>query len=225
MSLTASRRFSSRRALFVAVAAALASVLSPAAYADPLLSGTAGTGTNTFYFTLDFRDFPAPQSYAFAYKSNASSLTFEQILQGLTGIPTFTTRIGAPGMFGASLNGLGFAGKEKYNTFASTVPGAPNNSGEPYGYFSQWNSPTGLDGSWISDSVGISFQPINAGQYAGASWVADYRAVTSDTTPRPRTPQVAVAAAPEPSALALLTIFGSGTGASVLVRRRKRKND
>ncbi len=215
MRLSPSRRFSSRLLLTTVVAAALAAAPRMAS-ADPLLSGTAGTGANTFYFTLDFRDFSAPQSYAFAYKSNATTLTFEQILNGLaSGVPTFTTRISQSAQFGASLNGLGFAGKEKYNIFGGA------NSGEPNGYFSQWNSLTGLDGSWNSDLVGISNQTIGVNQYVGASWLADY---TAGSALPPRTPQIGAAAAPEPGTLALLAAASGPMGLALACRRKTKRS-
>ena len=199
-----------RAALFATAAAAFA--LAPAAHADPLLSGTAGSGANTFFFTLDFRDFAAPQSYAFAFKSDQSTLTFEQVLNGLTAVPTFSLQTSPTASFGTSLDGISYAGKTKFNVFGGA------NSGEPNGYFSQWSSPTGLDGTWAENQVGISFQTVNAGNYVGASWVSDF----NNPALPPRTPQAAAAAAPEPGTLALL-LMGGGTGAAGLglVRRRK----
>ena len=201
----------SRTALF---AAAFAALFAPAVHAAPLISGTAGTGANTFFFTLDFYDFAAPQSYAFAYKSDQSTLTFEQILNGLTAVPTFSIQTSQFAGLGTSLNGISYDGKTKFNVFGGA------NSGEPNGYFSQWRSPTGLDGDWIFNrDNGISSQPINAGQYAGASWLSDFR----NAALPPRTPQVGTsAAAPEPGTLVLLLLGGTSAGATVLARRRRK---
>ena len=203
----------SRTALF---AAAFAALFAPAVHAEPLISGTAGTGANTFFFTLDFYDFAAPQSYAFAYKSDQSTLTFEQILNGLTAVPTFSIQTSQFAGLGTSLNGISYDGKTKFNDFNG------NNSGEPNGYFNQWRSPTGLDGTWTSnDENGISTQMISAGSYAGASWVSDFNTVRAASVP-PRTPQVAAVAAPEPGTLALLLLGGTSAGATVLARRRRK---
>lgn len=194
------------------LAAAFAALFAPAVHAEPLISGTAGTGANTFFFTLDFRDFAAPQSYAFAYKSSQSTVTFEQILNGLTAVPTFSIQTSQFAGLGTSLNGISYDGKTKFNVFGGS------NSGEPNGYFSQWNSPTGLDGTWAQNNVGISLQTINAGQYVGASWLSDF----NNAALPPRTPQVAAAAAPEPGSLALLLLGGTSAGGMVLARRRKK---
>ena len=173
----------------------------------PNLAGTVGTGTNTFYFALDFRDFTAPQFYSFAVKSNATTLKFDTLLSQLTTLPGFTTRISDGGSFGLSLDGIGYAGKEKYNNFAGL------DSGEPFGYWGQYNSQNGT--AWNFNDFGISQQPsISAGQYFGASWVHDYR------TDNGAAPRVTFAtSAPEPGTCALL-LSGGLMGVAVVRRRR-----
>lgn len=206
-------RFAPRRsaALLPFAAAALAACACPAARAqEPLITAFAGTGANTYFFVMDFRDFAAPQSYAFGLRSSASSLTFQQVLDGLGAVPTFTTRISNSAQFGPSLNGLGFAGKEKFNVFGG------ENSGEPNGYWAQWNSPTGAPNSWAFNDFGIGTQTVAAGQWVGASWTADFTTVADAP---PRVP-LAVNAAPEPGALGLI-VAGAGA-AFALVRRRRR---
>jgi hypothetical protein len=187
----------------------LAVTLSRPAAGQTLIAGSAGSGINAFYFALDFRDFSAPQNYAFEYRSNSTSLFFADILQGLAAVPTFSTRIGDGGSFGLSLNGIAFAGKEKFNDFNGS------NSGEPNGYWSQWNSPNGTD--WAANELGISAQTVTAGQWAGASWTANYLTVTDAA---PRVPLAATAAAPEPGTLTLLAV-GAISGAGIVLRRRK----
>ena len=174
----------------------------------PLLSGTAGSGSNAYFFVMDFRDFATPQSYAFKFLANATTETFEQILNGLAPVPTFSTLIAPGTTFGDSLNGLTYAAKTKFNDFNG------HNSGEPNGYWSQWNSSNGV--SWLSDNVGITNQSINAGQYVGASWLNDF----NNTAVAPRTP-FAIAAAPEPGTASLLLFSFSGVAAFVGRRRRK----
>jgi hypothetical protein len=194
---------------FLTSIATLAALATTAGAQTPNISGTAGSGSNTYFFVMDFRDFAAPQSYAFTFKTNAASETFEQILQGLAPVPTFSSLIATGSQFGDSLNGLAYAGKTKFNDFAG------NNSGEPNGYWSQWN---GTDGAtWSSDQVGISSQSISAGQWAGASWTSDFNTVTDAA---PRTPFLTAGAAPEPTALALVIATLPLAGAAIIRRRR-----
>ncbi len=180
------------------------------AAAQPVLAGSAGTGNNSYYFALDFRDFAAPQYYAFEYRSSRTSLFFADVLQGLASVPTFSTRISDSGTFGLSLNGIAFAGKEKFAIFQG------ENSGEPNGFWSQWNSPNGVN--WAVNDFGISGQTVAAGQWVGASWVSDFN--TSTGTP-PRVDFAASNAAPEPGTLALLAI-GAVSGAGIVLRRRRK---
>lgn len=187
----------------------LLGVATGQAHAQVIFSGSAGTGANVYYFDLDFRDFSAPQYYAFKYFSNASTLTVADVLQGLTAVPTFTLITHTDPALGLSLDGLAFDGKTKYNDFAG------NNSGQPNGYWSQWIS---LDNaaSWQYAASGIGTQTLNAGQWAGTSWTGDYLTV-SDAAPRV---PLASTAAPEPSTLALALVGLIGAEG---VRRRRRR--
>ena len=201
------RRLTAALLPIIALAAA-----SPVAHAqNPLISAFAGTGSNTYFFAMDFRDFAAPQSCAFGFRSNAASLTFQQILQGLAPVPTFSAQISVDPTFGASLNGLSYSGKTKFNDFAG------NNSGEPNGYWSQWNSPNGIN--WNFDDFGIGGQSIGAGQWVGASWTSDFNTVTDAP---PRVPQITSTAAPEPASCGLLVLGGGLLSGQLCARRRRR---
>lgn len=179
----------------------LAATAAAASAQTPLISGEAGTGVNTFYFDVDFRDFSGSQYYAFAYYSNAATLTFADILSGLSTVPTFSAQTSNTS-FGLSLDGISYDGKTKNGSSDGGV-----------GYWSQWRL---LDGTeWKYNEDGIGTQVLNAGQWAGASWVADYRTVS------PVEPRVALtsgAASPEPVSAALALFGGVGV---VAVRRRR----
>ena len=197
-------------AFSIGLTVALATVtLIQTATAQPLISGTAGSGTNSYFFALDFRDFSAPQSYAFEYRSNSTSLLFSGILQGLSSVPTFSIQTHVDPNFGLSLDGIAFAGKVKFNVFGGA------NSGEPNGYWSQWNSPNGVN--WKTDDFGIGSQSVAAGQWVGASWTANFLTV-SDAAPR--VPLAAIAA-PEPGTFTLLAVGGI-SGLGIVLRRRRR---
>jgi len=203
-------RSSFRSKCLAALLSASAVALPIASHAQtPLISGTAGSGSNTYFFVMDFRDFSAPQEYAFTYKSNSATLSFESILVGLDSVPTFNALISTGSPFGDSLDGLAYTGKTKFNDFAGS------NSGEPNGFWSQWNSATGS--SWTEDNSGISGQIISAGQWAGASWTSDFNTVTNAA---PRVPTGADAA-PEPGALVLLA--SGALGVIVPIARRRRR--
>ena len=207
-----SNRYHTRfAAIFSAgLVATLATItLAQPAAAQPLIAGSAGSGTNAYYFALDFRDFSAPQFYAFEFRSNSTSLLFSDVLQGLSTVPTFSTHISNSPQFGLSLDGIAFAGKEKFNFNG-------NNSGEPNGYWSQWNSPDAI--SWDYNGGGIGSQPVAAGRWVGASWTANYLTVTDAA---PRVALAASAIAPEPDTFTLLAVGGI-TGAGIVLRRRRR---
>jgi hypothetical protein len=204
-----STRFATAFTVGLSVTIAIASTVQCAA-AQPVIAGSAGSGTNSYYFALDFRDFAAPQFYAFEYRSNSTSLFFADVLQGLASVPTFSTRISDSGSLGLSLNGIAFAGKEKFAVYLG------ENSGEPNGYWSQWNSPNGTN--WFVNNFGISGQPVAAGQWVGASWVNDFN---TSTATAPRVAFAVSDAAPEPGSLTLLAI-GAVSGAGIVLRRRRK---
>jgi hypothetical protein len=212
--ITRRPRARARLALLAAlIAPALLAAARPAAAQSSPFDGTAGSGSYRYFFALDFRDFAAPQFYAFEYLSTAPQLTFADVLQGLqAGVPGFsirTTNYG--GSLGLSLDGITFGTKEKFNDFAGS------NSGEPNGYWSQWNSLTGV--SWAGNDFGISTQTVAANTWVGASWVSDYNTVTG-VAPRVTPAALAAAAVPESGAAGLLALGVACAGVAVVRRRR-----
>jgi hypothetical protein len=203
-------RVSVRRAHLAAVVSVgfLTALSAGAKTADAQII-SAGSGANSYYFALDFRDFATPQFYTFEYKSNSTSLLFSDVLQGLTSVPTFSIQTHVDPNFGLSLDGIAYAGKTKFNDFNG------NNSGEPNGYWSQWQSTNGT--AWSYTDFGIGSQSVAAGQWVGASWTANFL-TTTDTAPRVA---ASTGAALEPGTFTLLSVGGI-TGAGIVLRRRRK---
>ncbi len=208
------------RFVFVAAVAplALALFVSPVrlAHADPLVSAFVGTGVNTSYFVLDFKNGDPSNAYVLGYRWNTPTAgnppNGGNLLDALratgTGAPGFSATVnGTAGVgFGRFVSALGYGGVER----------AGGGAAFPNGYWSYWIRPSDT-ASWVSSNDGIDTTNrfLTNGSYDGWSFVSDYNTVTPTA---PRVPQAVAVPEPATAALVLPGLLGLG----VCARRKKR---
>ncbi len=192
----------SRATLTIALSLAL---LTTARAQTPQITAFVGTGSQTSFMTLDFKDGVSnPVTYAFGYRYDGAKNSGDFLLALASGVPTFgATLQGSIGVgLGRYVEGLSYGGRNKFNDFGG------GNSGDPNGFWSLWTSSNGFTG-WSESQVGIDGRALTSGSWDGWSWTADF----NNPSAPPQTP----VAAPEPSALALL---GLGVPGFFVIRRR-----
>jgi len=154
----------------------------------------AGTGSNEAVFVIDFKQAPAPASYAWGYRWSGTKTAADMLLaiDALDANLTVTTQL-----FGSSV----FVDNITYNspTTGTTFTGAPF----PAGYFNTFGGGTGGSPSWISASVGLSDTLLINHDWQGASWVSG----PNFDVMAPSTPIAAVA---EPASILALSMAALG---------------
>ncbi len=178
-------------------------LVSVARAQTPLVTAFVGTGSQTSFLTLDFKDGVSnPVTYAFGYRYDGAKNSGDFLLALASGVPTFGATLQGTVGLGRYVEGLSFGGRNKFNDFGG------GNSGDPNGFWSFWTSSDGFTG-WSESQVGIDGRTLTNGSWDGWSWTADF----NNPSIAPQTP----VAAPEPSALAFVGLGLAGLG---VFRRR-----
>lgn len=146
----------------------------------PVLTATAGSGSEESFLTVDFKDGTQNDSYAFGYKYDGTK-TGVDLLNAFASDGLMTQYI----YNGAAVNGFTFNGHSEAGFAAS-------------GYWAYYNSPNGQQ--WQYANTGVAGNIANGG-WAGWSWAPNSVAVP------PITP-AAVPEASSVTSLGLLLGFG-----------------
>ncbi|GAB4452501.1 MAG: hypothetical protein OHK0029_03540 [Armatimonadaceae bacterium] len=172
---------------------------------EPFLSATIGTGSNTSYFVLDFKNGPEPQSYAFAYRWDGAQTGGVMLDALAANVPTFSFTAQSFGSFGRFVTGLGYDGKFQDNSPPNTLA-----------FWSYWVSTDGIN--WSDPGAGLDSRVLTNGSWDGWAWGPDFNNFPG---PPPVTP-FAAAAAPEPASF--LLILGVFCPVGIQKIRKKRAN-
>lgn len=164
----------------------------------PAITQTVGTGSEESFFTVDFEDGTANQSYAFGYKYDGNKTGGDLLAALAAGTPLQVGYYPGYGPTNAFVQSFSFNGH--------TQTGAGNN------YWAYWQ---GTDGqNWTFSDVGASGRGLTNGSWDGWSWDADY-SKPPFPAPAPLTP----AAVPEASSVVSLGLL---LGFGVIALRRKK---
>ena len=167
------------------ITAALIAVCAGTASAQgftPLLTATAGTGSEETFLTVDFKDGSQNDSFAFGYKYDGVK-TGTDLLNAFAPDGLMTQYI----YNGRAVNGFTF-GTHTEAGFAAT------------GYWAYYKGPDGQN--WTYSSVGVT-APLTNGAWDGWSWAPQGNAVP------PITP-AAVPEASSAVSLGILALLGAG---------------
>ncbi len=189
---------------FISVAAVLMTAGVTAVHAQtftPQLTQTVGSGSEESFFTVDFEDGTANQSYAFGYKYDGTKTGADLLAALAANTPLQVGYV--PGYAPGTGSYLGVA----VNSFA--LDGHSEAGFQiPY-YWSYWLGNDGVN--WAYSGVGASSRNLSNGSWDGWSWDVN------STDPAPVTP----AAVPEASSAVSLGVLAL-LGAGLFIARRKK---
>jgi hypothetical protein len=163
---------------------------------------TVGTGANTSYFVIDFKDGSAAPSHLFSYQwdpVNGVAPTGAQMIDAFVA--------GVPG-FSVQFTNFSFGRFYDAFTYGAQSRARPADFSQFWGY---WTSTNGIN--WTGANEGATARLLSNGSWDGWSF-------GPNGGPAPVTPSAVSAAAPEPGTLALALFGGAAIG---VIRRRRRR--